>query len=193
MRITPLDIYQQEFKRVLRGVDPDEVEDFLERVADDYEQLIKENTALKKQIESLETQLATGMRPEPVNVSETEIKEKADSIVRDAKREAENIIRQARKEAENIVRKARDEDRKTRPVVEMVSHEGTDGGVGSVSQEARSRPEQLAEEARMEELKLRREISRLRGQRERFLLEYRGLLEKHLRILTAESSEETGE
>ena len=47
MRLTPLDIYQQEFKTVLRGLDPDAVEDFLGRVADDYEHVIKENEEME--------------------------------------------------------------------------------------------------------------------------------------------------
>ena len=42
------------------------------------------------------------------------------------------------------------------------------------------------EKAKTEELELRREVSRLRGQKESFLVEYRGLLEKHLRLLTAD-------
>ena len=176
LRITPLDIYQQEFKRVLRGFDPDEVEDFLERIADDYEQLIKENTTLKEHIESLEAQLATGGKAGQTEASETIVSEDASDIIREAKKEAESVIREARREADSIIAKAKDEAREIRPEV------------GKISDEAVRRPEadELIEKARMEELGLRREISKLRGQKERFLIEYRELLEKHLRVLTGE-------
>jgi cell division initiation protein len=193
LRITPLDIYQQEFKKVLRGVDPDEVEDFLERVADDYEQVLKENAELKKQIESLKKQLATGMRSKQASSSEVVVREKADDVIRDARKEAENIIRQAKTEAENIIRKAGDKAQEIRPEAERISDEALDREVDLALQEARRKSDQIVETAKMEELELRREISRLRGQKERFLLEYRELLEKHLKLLIAESSDRIGE
>ena len=56
MRITPLDIYQKEFKRVLRGIDPDEVEEFLETVADDYEKLLKETVYILQENNHHESQ-----------------------------------------------------------------------------------------------------------------------------------------
>ena len=115
MRITPLDIYQQEFKRVLRGLDPDEVEDFLERVADDYEQVLRENATLKKQIESLESQSTTGGRVKQTAAStKAAIGKDADDTIRDAKKEAENIVRQAMESAETIISKARNEAHKIR-------------------------------------------------------------------------------
>ena len=109
MRITPLDIYQQEFKRVLRGLDPDEVEDFLERVADDYEQVLRENASLKKQIESLELQLTAGGRIKQTSASSPASGQSADDFIKEAKKESENIVRQAMESAETIISKARNE------------------------------------------------------------------------------------
>ena len=186
MRITPLDIYQQEFKRVLRGLDPDEVEDFLERVADDYEQVLRENAALKKQIESLESQSTAGGRIKQTSASRAAIGKDADDTIRDAKKEAENIVRQAMESAETIISKARNEARQIR-------EEGGREEGELILQEANAKANELLEKAKMEEMELRREISRLRGRKERFLIEYRDLLEKHLNILTAESSEKMGE
>lgn len=184
MRITPLDIYQQEFKRVLRGFDPDEVEDFLERIADDYEQLIKENTVLKERIESLEAQLATSVETEQTDASETIAREDASGIIREAKKEADSVIREARREADNIIAKAKDEAREIRPEVGKIPDEAVGRRVDLPPEEAGTEADRLMEKARMAELNLRREISKLRGQKERFLIEYRELLEKHLRILT---------
>ncbi len=171
MRITPLDIYQQEFKRVLRGVDPDEVEDFLERVADDYEVLIKENASLKEQIESLEDQLAAGSKAEQSDASEAAVREDADDVIREAKKEADSVIREARKEADNIIRKASDE--------------AGELGLKEIDEPLKeTETSEHMEKAKIEELELRGEISRLQAQKERFLIEYRELLEKHLKFLT---------
>jgi DivIVA domain-containing protein len=189
LRITPLDIYQQEFKRVLRGLDPDEVEDFLERVADDYEQVLRENTALKKQIESLESQLTAGGRIKQTGASRAGSEENADDVIKDAKKESENIIRQAMESAETIISKARNEAHQIRSKAGRGERE--EGEL--IVQEANAKANELLEKAKMEEMELRREISRLRGRKERFLIEYRELLEKHLNILTAESSEKVGE
>src|SRR5437879_11769455 len=50
MCVSPLDIRQQQFTvRILRGLDPQEVEAFLEDVAEEYEQLLKENVTLREQ------------------------------------------------------------------------------------------------------------------------------------------------
>jgi cell division initiation protein len=184
LRITPLDIYQQEFKRVLRGFDPDEVEDFLERIADDYEQLIKENTALEEQIKSLEVQLATGPEAEQIDASEISTKEDASDIIRAAEREADSVIREAKREADSIIAKAKDEARDIRRELGETSDEAFRKQMDLLLEEARTKAKQLMEEARTEEMDLRREISKLRGKKERFLMEYRELLEKHLRILT---------
>ena len=179
MRITPLDIYQQEFKRVLRGIDPDEVEDFLERVADDYEQLVKENTSLKERIESLKAQLATGGRTEQPPASETATEKDVNNTIREARKEADNLIREARREADNIIRKAKDEADKLRSEVEESRDE-------AIHRETGAETNELVEKLEMAELELRREISGLKAQKERFLIEYRELLEKHLKFLTEE-------
>lgn len=184
LRITPLDIYQQEFRKVLRGLDPDEVEDFLERVADDYEQLIKENVTLRGQVQSLEAQLGDErMRGQGGEGA----REEAGDIIREAKKEADNVIREARKEADNIIRKANAsaaEAREISPPAGEMPDEVVRRQADSLLEEARMKANELMEKVKIEELALRREISRLRGQKERFLIEYRELLEKHLRILT---------
>jgi len=84
--LTPLDIYQQEFKTVIRGLDPDAVEDFLGRIADDYEHVIKENEELKKQIESMKSRPDAGSQTKAAAISEEEIRETAEELTREAKK-----------------------------------------------------------------------------------------------------------
>ena len=54
MRISALDIRQQQFSKRMRGIDAQEVAAFLEDVAEDYESVVKENTLLKEQLAVLE-------------------------------------------------------------------------------------------------------------------------------------------
>ena len=53
MKLTPMDINNKEFKRVLRGYCPEEVDEFLDQIVEEYEILFKENTALKEKLEIL--------------------------------------------------------------------------------------------------------------------------------------------
>src|SRR5512143_1412483 len=48
MNITPLDITQKQFRKVFRGLDPEEVEAFLGLVAVELEGLLKDLAALKE-------------------------------------------------------------------------------------------------------------------------------------------------
>jgi cell division initiation protein len=55
--ITPQDIHEQEFKTAFRGYDKDEVDAFLQAVADSYQTLMADNIALKDRCVALESQL----------------------------------------------------------------------------------------------------------------------------------------
>ena len=54
MRITPLDVRKQEFRRVMRGLDADEVYAFLSTVADEYEAVMNDNKALRERLIELD-------------------------------------------------------------------------------------------------------------------------------------------
>ena len=58
MRLTALDIREQQFRRIMRGFDPDEVVTFLGTVAGEYEQLVAENRDLRQRLLDLEHQIA---------------------------------------------------------------------------------------------------------------------------------------
>ena len=57
MRITAMDINNKEFKKVLRGYNADEVDEFLDSVSEEYEIVYKENSNLKEKISFLEEKL----------------------------------------------------------------------------------------------------------------------------------------
>ncbi|MBD3182908.1 DivIVA domain-containing protein [Candidatus Poribacteria bacterium] len=196
MRITPLDIYQKEFKRAMRGFDPDEVEEFLEAIADDYEQVIKENERLKQLVEKMESSKTS----EKSRASDKDLQKERAEIIRNAKVEAENIISEARKEAEYLIEKAQD----SAQYIKSQSQGSDTKAVSQVLEKARAEANEIINRARDkaesmsntpgelqaikdEEIQLRRQISRLQSQKERFFIEYRELLEKHLKFLTENS------
>ena len=48
--LTPMDIHDHQFKKSFRGYNENEVDDFLDRVVDDFEKLLRENERLKNQV-----------------------------------------------------------------------------------------------------------------------------------------------
>ena len=54
MNVSPLDLRQQRFKTVFRGLEPVEVASFLAAVADDYEQALREADRLRQDVAHLE-------------------------------------------------------------------------------------------------------------------------------------------
>ncbi len=57
MKISPIEIRQQEFTKKMRGYDPDEVQNFLESLAEELDKLNTENESLKSEVESLTEQI----------------------------------------------------------------------------------------------------------------------------------------
>ena len=54
----PLDIQKKEFRHVLRGYSQDEVHAFLDQVAKEFENLIRENQELKEKVAQTEQNVA---------------------------------------------------------------------------------------------------------------------------------------
>ncbi len=110
MKLTPLDIRKQEFKRSMRGFDTDEVEAFLGMVADELELLIREKNQLNDELIKLRTQLKDYQRVEQT-LRDTLVK--AHNTVEDtranSRREAEIIIHEAELQADNIIKEAKED------------------------------------------------------------------------------------
>lgn len=96
MRITPLDVRKQEFRRVVRGVDADEVHAFLATVADEYEAVLTDNKQLREKVMELD---------EKVGEYRTMERTLRDTLLT-AERVMTEARQNARKEAELILRDA---------------------------------------------------------------------------------------
>jgi cell division initiation protein len=114
MRLTAPDIRQQQFGiKLVRGFDPQEVDAFLEEVADDFEELTRENALLKEQLVSLEER-AKGIEGREKTLHETLVTTQriAEEFKENARREADLILREASLRSEKLVQAAREEHAK---------------------------------------------------------------------------------
>ena len=104
MKITALDIQQQQFRIGFRGFDVREVDNFLKRVADEFETLIRENTNRQKEIQRLRREVQEYRDREKAFKDAMVNTQKAlDDMRGNAEKEAELIVAEAEVKAEKIL------------------------------------------------------------------------------------------
>ena len=108
MKITPLDIQQMVFKVSFRGYDKEEVNRFLEELAQTVELLNRDHAVQQEKIIYLEQQLAELKRTE-ATLSNTLLSAQslAEDVKRNAQREADLVIKEAEVKAGESIRQAR--------------------------------------------------------------------------------------
>ncbi len=104
VKITPLDIRRKEFKRSMRGYSDEEVDIFLDEVADEFERLFQENIELQDRSQRLEDQIATYTQVrEALEKTLISAQLQADEIKANANRESELVLKDAQLKARGIV------------------------------------------------------------------------------------------
>jgi cell division initiation protein len=158
MRITPLDIRQQQFTvRMFRGFDPHEVEAFMKDVADDYERSLKDAQLLKEQLAAQDArQRGVGELERTLQDTLVTAQRLVDEVKAAARRESDELRVAARQESELIVR------------------------------EAELRGEKAVEAARAEEARIRADIQALKRMRQQLVGDLGATLERYQRLLGAD-------
>lgn len=102
--ITPMDIHNKTFSRQIRGYSQDEVNSFLEELAQDYERIYREHREMEEEMDTIKTKLRNYEKME-ATMSNTLVmaQETADNVKKNAHKEAELSIREAQNEAHKIV------------------------------------------------------------------------------------------
>lgn len=110
MPITPQDVQAIKFKKKMGGYNAQEVDEYLDQVADSIQELTQENEDLKKKLSMAGEQL-TYLKNLEQTLRDTLItaQRSADETVRNAQKKSESIIRTAEEQGEEIKKKARDE------------------------------------------------------------------------------------
>ena len=104
MKLTPLDIRKQQFKKIMRGYDPVEVDTFLDMIASDLEEALKQQKESRERIIELETQLKDYRQIEKtLQQTLLQAQEATGRTYESARREAETILREAESRGAKIV------------------------------------------------------------------------------------------
>lgn len=102
--LKPMDIHNKEFKRVMRGYDVEEVDEFLDEIIVDFEKMQRELDVLKTQISNYSENMNSYREKElSLNNVMMSAQRFADQLTLDAERKAAEIIANAEREAEKIV------------------------------------------------------------------------------------------
>src|SRR5690606_10961690 len=150
---TPLEVRKKkgDFRRAMRGYDPELVDDFLDLVADRLEQLVRENMALQERIAQQNSQVADYReRERALTEALVSAQEMREEVRRQAAREAELAKKAAEQYAEQLRTKAEAESSRV---------------LASI------REERLREEEA---------LRRARARQQEFLASYRAFLEEEL-------------
>jgi len=107
MKMTPLDIQQQQFKIKFRGFDVREVDAFLEQMADAFESLQSENNRLNQEIKRLQLE-AKGYREleESFKRAMLNSQKVLEQMKENARKSAELVVAEAEVKAEKILSRA---------------------------------------------------------------------------------------
>ncbi|MBN2467572.1 MAG: DivIVA domain-containing protein [Deltaproteobacteria bacterium] len=115
MKITPVDIQQQQFAVKFRGYDIQEVDAFLETVASELEEQIKRVNELRDELERKEERIWEYQNMEKTlketlmiaQVTSEEVKKNAEKAAEDlrahAQKEAELIVSEAKQDVKNVI------------------------------------------------------------------------------------------
>jgi DivIVA domain-containing protein len=110
LSLTPLDVKKKkgDFRKVMRGYDPDSVDSFLDEVVDRMEALVRENSSMSARVESMSDAIADYReRERAMNEALVSAQQLREDMREQATREADFLLREARAEGERIVAEAR--------------------------------------------------------------------------------------
>ncbi|MBU3126601.1 DivIVA domain-containing protein [Clostridium tagluense] len=110
MRLTSMDINNKEFKKGLRGYNADEVDEFLDKVSEEYEIMYKENSNLREKNSFLEEKLDHHVKIESTIQNTLVLAQNAaEQAKSSAQKESELIIRSANDSSQRMLEKAHDD------------------------------------------------------------------------------------
>ena len=109
MKVSPISIKKQEFNKSFRGYDPEEVQAFLDKLADEFDDLQKENESLKEELENAKVHLAEFRRIEK-NLQDTLLKaqESSSKAIDSVKKQTNLMVKEAEIKANQTLEKARE-------------------------------------------------------------------------------------
>ncbi len=127
MKITPLEIRQKAFERVLRGYDKDEVNAFLQTLSQEWERVLDETKEARIKLEGTEREVSK-LREVESSLFRT-LKTAEDtgaSVIEQANKTAELILRENQLNADALLSEAKTKAKNTIEEAEMISRQMVD-------------------------------------------------------------------
>ncbi|MDZ7647235.1 MAG: DivIVA domain-containing protein [Cytophagales bacterium] len=122
MKITPLEIRQKAFEKVLRGYDKDEVNAFLQTLSQEWERSLDESKEIRIKLEATEREVSK-LREVESSLFKT-LKTAEDTganVIGQANKTAELILRENQMKADSILNEAKTKAKNTIEEAEMIS------------------------------------------------------------------------
>ena len=152
--LTPMDIHNKDFKRSFRGYNEDEIDDFLDKVVNDYEKLFRENDRLKEDL----------ARAKKDNEQYQQLEQNLKDTLLVAQKTAEEVTSNARKNAEE-------------------TRENTAKECANKLHEAEMKAEKIIEDAKNKAQVIVAEYDRLVREKNTFLRKIKWTLESELAVI----------
>ena len=108
--LTPLDVRKKkgDFRRVMRGYDPEAVDNFLDEVVARMEELVRDNSAMASRVSSMTEAIAEYReRERAMNEALVSAQQLREGMREQAQREADLALREARAEGDRIIADAK--------------------------------------------------------------------------------------
>ena len=107
MKLTPLDIHHKEFSHSLRGYNEEQVDQFLDEVADEFERLFKENIDQAEKLEAANERVRSYQAMEAtLNNTMVAAQQSAEAIVARAGTESDTMLRDAELKSKELIHNA---------------------------------------------------------------------------------------
>jgi cell division initiation protein len=107
MKITPLEIKKHEFAATFRGYDKNEVNSFLETIAEEFQDMLRENIELKDRVHQAMDRLASYTKIETaLQNTLVATQETAEQMKNAAKEKSEQVMHRANNESDRIIQEA---------------------------------------------------------------------------------------
>jgi len=104
MKISPMDIQRQEFARVLRGYDREEVRTYLNIVAEEVAALQRERDSLDQQVQNMQGLLDEHRQREAILKNTLLTAQRVSEEIRDvARKQSENVVKEAEMQADKLL------------------------------------------------------------------------------------------
>ena len=167
---TPDEIRQITFEKVMRGYRPEDVESFLEKIADEFEALENEKKDLEEKLYVLAEKVEQyKSEEESIKITLINAQRLGESIVSDARVKAENVIREATIKKNDIISSAYNEIEGTENTLNRLKKEVSDfkrnvlslykAHIESLSGLPEEKKEEIAEETAAEEVTVTEEAT----------------------------------